>query len=205
MPRRSLAALPALLLAMTSPALAQAPDPRTIFPGQAQTGPDQRGVRFVISCSTTRTATATGVLSIELYIPQYEQLAASFDFEALEGPDAHAGKLSHLETRAAATTPNGSTSSGTTASGDFEVSGWAAVDADAPFGLGLNAAVRGEPVRLSAVARLLRPLTLGAGQLVWRQGNPRKGGTPIVATLSLADADAARLRMIISPCLALAK
>ena len=193
--RAAAALLAVALLAAPRLGLAQTPDPTTVFAGRAQTGPDQRDIRVVITCSTTRTASATGALSIELYVPHHEELAPAFDFDSLEGPDANAGKRTDIETRTVAGA----------ASGDFAVSGWVGVDADAPFGLGLTAAVRGEPARLAAVARLLRPLTQGAGQLVWHQGNPREGGTPIVATLTLTQADAARLRTIVPPCLALAK
>ena len=81
------------------------------------------------------------------------------------------------------------------------VSGWIGVDANAPFAFGLSAARRRDQLQLREVSRLLAPMTLGAAQLVWTQGNTRAGGSPIVARLDVGAADAARLRTLLAPCL----
>ena len=52
------------------------------------------------------------------------------------------------------------------------------------------------------LARLLRPLTVGAAHLSWTQGQPRRGGVPLIATLAVNAEDAARLRTLLTPCLA---
>ncbi|HEX3990975.1 MAG TPA: hypothetical protein VHX39_07365, partial [Acetobacteraceae bacterium] len=74
---------------LTADANAQAPD--TVFDGTARTGTDTRAVRFRFFCSSNNGPNITGVLGVELEVPQYEQLRPVFDFDPFEGPDAHAG------------------------------------------------------------------------------------------------------------------
>lgn len=180
----------AILLALGSPAMAQAPRTLTLV-GVARTGEDARAVRFVFLCSANAGPNVTGALGLELFVPGHGDLRGSFDFDAFEGPDARAGRLTQVET----------TGAGATARLRTMVSGWIGVDADAPFAFGLSAARRRDETRLREVSRLLAPLTSGAAQLVWTQGNTRTGGAPIVARLEVGAADAARLRTLLAPCL----
>ncbi len=180
-----LAALPA--------ARAQAPH-EVVLPGKARTGADARDVRFLFACTANDGANVTGALSVELAVPGYEQLGAAFSFDDFEGPDADAGKLTRLE----------ATGAGGKAQEVFQAAGWVGVEADQPFYLGVSGALRNDAAKLAAVAKVLRPLTSGAGQLVWRQGNTKKDGVPLIATLSVAAADATRLLSLLGPCLAAA-
>lgn len=185
--------IPLLLafLLLGSPALAQ-PQQSLTLAGQARTGEDVRAVRFVFLCSANEGPNVTGALGLELYVAGHGSLRGAFDFDAFEGPDARAGRLTQLETTAA----------GTTTRLRAMVSGWIGVDADAPFAFGLSAARRRDETQLREVSRLLRPLTAGAAQLVWTLGNTRPGGPSIVARLDVSPADAERLRTLLAPCLA---
>lgn len=194
--RIALALLTAGVMAGVAPVIAlhaQAPH-ELVLPGKAQTGADVRDVRFVFACTANDGANVSGALSVELAVPGYEQLAAVFSFDDFEGPDADAGKLTRLEATAA----------GGKAQESFAAAGWIGVEADQPFYLGVSGVLRNDARKLAAVARVLRPLAAGPGQLVWRQGNTRKGGVPLVATLTVAGADAARLQALLGPCLAAA-
>jgi len=53
--------------------------PGIVFDGTARTGTDTRPVRFRFFCSSNNGPNITGVLAVELEIPQYEQLSAVFD------------------------------------------------------------------------------------------------------------------------------
>lgn len=172
------------LLALACPATAQQ------LRGQAQTGTDTRDARFEFLCSANGRGT-TGVLAVDFHLPRHEQLGQVFDFYAFEGPDAHAGARTRIETRAGEARANGR----------FTVSGSIGVADDAPFVFSLSAARRNDGPRLTALARTLRPLTTGAGQLVWTQENTRRGGPAIVARLEVSAEDAARLRAVLGPCL----
>src|SRR5262249_1586909 len=130
----------------------------------------------------------TGALGVDLFVPRYEELAASFDFDAFEGPDANAGARTRIEVGSA--------------SGRFTVSGWAGVAADKPFGFGLTAARRRDAQRLAAVISVLRPLTTGPATLIWTQQNAERSGASIVARLEVSAEDSARLRALLGPCLA---
>ncbi len=70
--------------------------PDIVFDATARTGTDTRPVRFRFFCSSNGGPNVTGVLAVELEIPQYEQLRPVFDFDPFEGPDAHAGPLTRL-------------------------------------------------------------------------------------------------------------
>jgi hypothetical protein len=194
--RIALALLTAGILAGMAPAAAlhaQAPT-QVVLSGRAQAGADARDVRFVFLCTANDGANVTGALSVELAVPGYEALSAAFSFDDFEGPDADAGKLTRLEATAA----------GGKAQESFAVGGWIGVEADQPFYLGLSGALRNDAPRLAAIAKILRRLTAGPGQLVWRQGNAQKNGVPLVATLTVTAADATRLQALLGPCLAAA-
>ena len=187
------AGLLAAALLAAPPAPAQAPT-ELVLPGRADTGADARTVRFAFACTANDGARATGALSVELAVPGYEALEPVFSFDDFEGPDASAGRLTGLEASGA----------GGAARERFAVAGWIGVEADQPFHLGVSGALRNDASGLAAVAKVLRPLTTGPAVLVWRQDNPRRGGVPLVATLRLGPAEAARLRTLLAPCLAAA-
>ena len=174
------------LLLMASPVVAQPLETITL-PGHALTGPDARDVRFEFFCSSSG-RDMTGALAVNLHVPRHGELRARFDFDRFEGPDANAGRLTRL------TTPAGV--------GNFGVGGWIGVAADQNFVFGINAARRGDAQRLAELARLLRPLTVGPAHLTWTQGQPRRGGVPLVATLEVSAGDSARLNRLLAPCLA---
>src|SRR5258707_8060295 len=78
--------------------------PGLMFEGVAKTGSDTRPVRFRFFCSSNDGPNLTGVLAVDLEIPNYEQLRAVFDFDPFEGPDAHAGALTAVRVNGARTT-----------------------------------------------------------------------------------------------------
>jgi hypothetical protein len=169
-----------LLLAL--PARAQ-----VTLAGRAQTGADSREVRFEFHCSESGQNT-TGALGLDLFVPRHAELAQGFDFDAFEGPTAHAGARTRIEV-------------GGDVSDRFTVAGWAGVTEDRPFAFGLAAARQRDARRLAAVARVLRPLTVGPATLVWTQQDAGRGGPSIVARLEVSAEDSARLRRLLGPCL----
>lgn len=175
----------AILLSLLPLALPAAAQPLTL-PGRAQTGADSREVRFAFICSESG-RNVTGALGLDLFVPRYAELARDFDFDAFEGPDAQAGARTQIEVGGV--------------SGRFAVAGWIGVAEDAPFAFGLSAPRRRDPQRLAAVARVLRPLTVGPATLVWTQQGAR-GGPAIIARLEVGAEDSARLRAMLAPCLA---
>jgi hypothetical protein len=178
--------------AVTAGAKAQDRDPpRMVFDGTARTGNDTRPVRFRFLCSSNGGRNVTGVLAVELEIPQYEQLSPAFDFDPFEGPDAHAGPLTQLR----------SAGSRSTAGDRFAVSGSIiASGASEAFLLGIDMSRR-EPGPLRKLAAVLRPLTEAPAQLTWQQGNAKPGGTPVTATLDLNKAQSEQLKTSLGPCL----
>jgi hypothetical protein len=180
----------ALLLAiagLTADANAQAPE--IVFDGTARTGTDTRAVRFRFFCSSNNGPNVTGVLAVELEVPQYEQLRPVFDFDPFEGPDAHAGPLTQLT----------ATGAQNKASDQFAAAG--SVVPSGAFVLGVDASRRDSRL-LRKLAAAVRPLTEGPAQLVWQQGNAKPGGTPMTATLELNEARSAQLKGGLGPCLA---
>jgi hypothetical protein len=133
----------------------------------------------------------TGVLGLDLTVPHHDTLRPLFDFDAFEGPDADAGRLTRLEASAA----------GAAVRLQTMVSGSIGVAEDSPFVFSAIAARRRDAARLAELSRLLAPLTQAAGQLSWTQGNTRPGGPSIIARLEVSAADAARLHALLEPCL----
>lgn len=174
------------LLLLALPAAAQQRAGTVTLAGQAQTGVDSREVRFEFYCSENGRNT-TGALGLDLFVPRYAELEQSFDFDAFEGPDAHAGARTRIEVGGV--------------SGRFTVSGWAGVTEDRPFAFGLTAPRRRDAQRLAAVARMLQPLTAGPATLIWTQQNAERSGPSIVARLEAGAEDSARLRALLGPCL----
>ena len=188
--------LPAALIACVGIAAinakAQVQDPSGItFDGVARTGADTRPVRFHFFCSSNQGANLTGVLAVELEVPDHEQLRAVFDFDPFEGPDAHAGPLTQLQT----------TGARTKAADRFTAEGSIVpVGSSEAFSLEV-AASRRDPGPLRKLVSVLRPLIDGPGRLVWQQGNAKPGGTPMSASLDLAQAQSEQLKSGLGPCL----
>jgi len=165
-----------------------------VLPGRAQTGTDVRDVRFDFICTSNDGPKVTGVLAVELAVPGYEGLASAFPFDDFEGPDANAGERTILA----------ATGQGGVMRARFAAAGWIGAEADQSFHLGVSSGLRGDARRLAAVATVLREVVAGSGTLVWRQESTRPGGVPIIATLAVTATDAARLRSLLAPCLAVA-
>jgi hypothetical protein len=162
-----------------------------VFDGTARTGNDTRPVRFRFFCSSNNGSNVTGVLAVELEIPQYDQPGPVFDFAPFEGPDANAGPLTQLRSAGV----RSQASDRFTAAGSVIPSG-----ASEAFMLGVDASRR-EPGPLRKLAAVLRPLTDGPAQLAWLQGNAKPGGTPMVAGLDLSQAQSEQLKSGLGPCL----
>lgn len=181
-----------LLLALMAPAsVAARPGETLTLTGEARTGQDIRPARFTFLCSANDGPQVTGVLGLDLAVPRHDSLRQVFDFDAFEGPDARPGRRTRLESRA----------EGGSAQMETMVSGSIGVGDDEPFVFGLSAARRRDAARLGEVSRLMAPLTQGAAQLSWSQGQPRPGGVSIIARLEISAADAARLQSLVAPCL----
>jgi hypothetical protein len=165
--------------------------PDIVFEGTARTATDTRPVRFHFFCSSNGGPNVTGVLAVELEIPQYGQLSKVFDFEPFEGPDANVGQLTLLH----ATGVRSKASDRFAAAGSIVPSG-----ASEAFVLGVNASRR-EPGPLHKLAIVLRPLTEGPAQLAWQQGNARSRGPPMTASLALDTARSEQLQTGLGPCL----
>jgi hypothetical protein len=174
------------------PATAQSAGPPALaFDGTARTGSDTRTVRFRFFCSSNEGRDVTGVLAVDLETPRYEQLRAIFDFDPFEGPDSTEGALSALQTSGA----HGK------AVGRFTAAGSAAEGTGAlSFVLEVNASRR-EAGPLKKLGTVLRPLLDGPARLVWVQGNAKKGGAPLTATLDLTPVQSDQLRAALGPCL----
>ena len=162
--------------------------------GRAQTGADHRDVGFRFSCTTNKGPSITGALSIELHVPNFEQLDRIFDFDPFQGPAATSGP----RTRVQAGSARGE------AQAHSDVAGWVSGDDPRAFVLGLAAPLRGGKAKLASVARVLSLLTVGPSTLVWRQDNVKPGGAAIEATLKVTAADVDRSRKVLAPCFAAA-
>lgn len=182
----------AILLALGSPALAQAPQTLTLA-GQARTGADQRAVRFEFLCSSNQGPNVTGVLGVAIAVAAHDTLRPVFNFDDFEGPDAQAGRRTQLDS----TAPGGNATLRSLVSGSIT-----GEREPFDFTFGINAARRNDAAALREVSRVLAPLTTGASTLVWTQGNTRAGGPSIIARLEIGAEDSARLRTLLTPCLA---
>jgi hypothetical protein len=183
-----------MVVIVSLPVCAAAQDrsaPEIVFEGSARTGTDTQPVRFRFFCSSNSGPNVTGVLAVELEIPQYEQLHQAFDFEPFEGPDAHAGPLTLLR----ATDFRSKASDRFTAAGSVVPSA-----ASEAFMLGVDASRR-QPGPLRKLASILRLLTEGPAQMTWQQGNAKPGGTPMIATVELDQVRSDQLKTGLGPCL----
>ena len=160
-----------------------------VLEGTAQLGAGTHPVRFRFMCTPSGSG-GIGVLGVQLEVPGYARLRG-FPFDAFEGPDAETGQLTRLEASGA----------GATAQGLLTASGSEGVAADRPFVLGLTAARQGDGTRLLAAGNALRQLRDGPARLVWRQRGPDAKTGELVATVTLAVAETARLQSLIAPCL----
>ncbi len=173
---------------------AQNVDPAAIgFNGVAKVGSENRTVRFRFFCSPNR-GRSTGILSAQIEIPKYEQLKAVFNFEPFEGPIAHAGALTTLQTNAAEIrledtfTATGSVLAAEISAGAFD-----------SFLLEVNAAQKESPASRK-LANVLRPLTDSPGTLTWRQDAAKPGDTPVYATLELTQPRVEQMKAVLHQC-----
>lgn len=167
--------------------------PEVVLTGIARAGTNSRPARFHFFCTSNAGADVTGALSVGLEVPNVEQMRSVFDVDPFEGPSARAGALSSLD----ATGAHGK------ARASFTAAGYYPPDPPGSFMFEVAAARRPPGnTRLKAVARVLRSLTDAPGKLLWRQGNAKPKGVPIVATVEIEKADARRLRSALGPCLA---
>jgi hypothetical protein len=192
MMRRHLAPV-AVMVALLGFATRQAAaDDALAFDATAQIGARSLAARIHFACSSNAGRNVTGVLSVALETPNYEQLRSVFDFDSFEGPDANVGALSGLQAFGA----SGKAGNRFTAAGS-------AVDTKGALSFVLEIdASRREPGALHKLAAVLRPLLDVPSRLVWRQSSATKTSAPIVATLDLSPAQTVALRGQLGPCLA---
>ena len=162
-------------------------DPPYSVTGTLRTGADSRPATLSFACGRNG-PNETGVLSVELRVPDPASLKSVFDFDSVEGPYPTASAPATLFVNGVSAAPLG-------INGSF-------VPDDA-FSFETGAMMRNDARNLARVATLLRPLTEAPGTLLWLQSNPHRGGTPIEARFTLAEADALRLRPLLAPCLGL--
>jgi len=178
---------------LVAPALAETAEQGLTLEGSARTGTLSHAVRFLFVCTEARMPGTIGTLAIELWLNDYPSLRPAFDVDPFEGPGATAGVLSALQ------------SSGAKGKGAarFGAAGWITIEKPyTTFALGISAARRGDAQRLKQLTEVLRPLVDGPSELIWTQGNAKKGGTPIVARLTLDAAQAATLKDTLKRCIA---
>lgn len=188
----TLCSLAALAMPVTE-AVAQRPDAApAIFAGTARTGADTRAVRFRFSCTSNDGPNITGVLSVSLEIPRPDQLRSVFDFDRFEGPDSTTGALTQLQANGV----RNKASNLFPANGSSQGAGRTEV-----FVLEVSASRRDQGA-LGRLVAVLRPLMDGPGQLVWRQGAGKPGGTPIHANLDLLQERADQLKAALGSCVA---
>ena len=193
MMRRMVHFLAAMSIAASTCADAQRPDPPGLtFDGVARTGADTRQVVFHFFCSSNNGPNVTGVLSVDLEVPNYQQLRPIFDFDPFEGPDADAGSRTVLRAGGArAKAADRFATAGSVQEGNGSES----------FTLEVSASRR-ESAPLRKLAAVLRPLLDGPGQLEWSQGSAKSGGTPMIASLDVTQPRADQLKAALGPCLA---
>ncbi|MCJ2084008.1 hypothetical protein [Methylobacterium sp. J-090] len=182
-----LAALMSLVCGM-----AQAADRTATLQGAAVIAGKDRPVTIRLACDDTLAKSQTGALSLTLAVRNFEALGAAFDFGAFEGPGATRKALSELT----ATGPGSTPALRSAASGS--------VSAEMPdtFELTVSASMRGDAKRLDAVRGLATVLSARPSTVIWSQVSPRKGDAPLIATVVVSDADSARIKTAVAPCLA---
>ncbi|WP_157091414.1 hypothetical protein [Methylobacterium nodulans] len=157
------------------------------LPGTAVIGSDSRDVTMVFACDDTQARGQTGSLSIGFGVPAFETLAKRFDFDAFEGPDGPHKPLSAIKATTAQPLR-------LAASGSIAADG-------TTFDFAVAAAMRAEAAQLTSVHILASEVVKGGGLLRWHQGSPRQGDASILVTVLIGEADAARLKTALAPCL----
>ncbi|UHC16651.1 hypothetical protein LRS73_01585 [Methylobacterium currus] len=155
------------------------------LPGKAVIGPESRAVTMTFGCSTTRSRTETGALSIGFDVPDFEALEKRFDFGAFEGPTGTRKPLTEITVAQGVRLP---------------ANGAVAVDGTS-FSLGASASLRGQAAELGKLKAIAGAASAGPGDLRWRQDSPRKGDVPILVSVPIPAADADRLKAALAPCL----
>ena len=172
--------------------IAQAAGDTAALRGRAVIAGKDRPVAIRLDCSDTVARDRTGALSVEMAVKGFEALGTAFDFGAFEGPEGTRKPLSDLT----ATGPGGTATLRSAASGSI------AVEPSDTFNLGISVAMRGEAKRLDALRSVAGILASGPSELAWVQASPRKGDAPFTATAAVSEADSARIKAAVAPCLA---
>ncbi len=155
------------------------------LPGKAAIGPESRAVTMTFGCTTTRSRTETGALSIGFDVPGFEALENRFDFGAFEGPTGTRKPLSEITVAQGLRLP---------------ANGAVAIDGTS-FSLGVGASLRGEAAELGKLKAIAAAVSAGPADLRWRQDSPRKGDDPILVTVPIPAAEAGRIKAALAPCL----
>ena len=143
---------------------------------------NERAATVHIGCSSD----ANGALVIELTIPDANS-KKDFDYDDFEGPDAHAGALSHI----AWITNAGSTSITTDVAGSY------IPDPPEAFQFGLDEDSR----KHSKGATLIAGFKSEPGKLVWTQSSDNKSKRTLVATFDFDASETKRTHETTSACL----
>jgi hypothetical protein len=143
----------------------------------------ERAAMLHIGCSSDRDG---GALVIEITIPD-ANTKKDFDYDDFEGPDAHAGALSHLEWITAA----GKTSITATAAGSY------IPEPPEAFQFGIDVLSH----RHSSGATLMASVKNDPGKLTWTQSSYDKSKRKLVATFDMDASEAERIRETTSACL----
>lgn len=170
----------ALALLALLPAAAQAAS--VDLAGSATVGALRREVALQVACEPK-----TRAVSLALTVPGFDDLEPVFAFSAFEGPSGSTAMLSEFRVVGAA----GVRTARTRASGAI------AMEPATSFRLTVAPARRGEAPANGIAAALVEP----GARLVWTQGSPRKGDAPLVATVTVPEAETAPLRAALTPCL----
>jgi hypothetical protein len=162
-----------------------APAVEVKLPGKAVIGPESRVVTMTFGCTTTRSRTETGALSIGFDVPDFDTLEKRFNFGAFEGPTGTRKPLTEITIAQSVRLP---------------ANGAVAVDGTG-FSLAVGASLRGEAAELGKLKAVATAASAGPGDLRWRQDSPRKGDLPILVTVPISATVADRLKSALSPCL----
>ncbi|HEX4480085.1 MAG TPA: hypothetical protein VH082_04705 [Rudaea sp.] len=148
---------------------------------------DVRASTVHIGCSSDPHG---GALVVEIIVPD-AYTKKDFGYEDFEGPDAPAGKLSHIEWIAGA-----KTSQITTAI----AGGYIPEPPDA-----FNFEIAGISRRASSAATLLAGVEASEAKLVWTQSSYDKSKRTLVATFAFDASESAHVRDVVKACLPPAK
>lgn len=170
----------ALALLALLPAAAQAAS--VDLAGSATVGALRREVALRVACEPK-----TRAVSLDLTVPGFADLEPVFDFSGLEGPTGSAAMLSEFRVVGAAGVRTARA----------RASGAVAAEPATSFRLTVAPARRGETPANGIAVALVEP----GARLVWTQGSPRQGDAPLIATVTVPEAETGPLRVALTPCL----